>query len=222
MNVRQILFDNQDLNYKEFHSRLVPNIDSNLIIGVRVPILRKLAKEIVKEHSDFDIKYYEEKMLKGFCIGYSKSDTADKLNQLKSFIPLIDNWAVCDCVCSTLKFAEKNRKEVWNFLCSYINADDEYCVRFAIVMMMDYFLTDEYIDDVIDYFVSIKSDYYYINMAVAWALSAAYIKYNDIILPLLKKKELSQWVHNKTIQKICESNRVDISEKAYLKTLKIK
>lgn len=223
MNVRQVLFDNQDLEYKEFQSRLVPNIDSNLIIGVRVPILRKMAKAIAKERTDFDVKYYEEKMLKGFCIGYNKSDINDKLNQLEEFIPLIDNWAVCDCVCSTLKFTEKNREEVWEFLSHYIHdTDHEYSVRFAVVMMLDYYLTGEYIDEVIHHYLNIKSDYYYINMAVAWALSVAYVKYKDKVLPLLENKELPQWVHNKTIQKICESNRVERSEKIYLKALKMK
>lgn len=221
MTLREELFENQDLKYKEFQSKLIPTVNPDEIIGVRVPVLRKIGKRLAKENQDFPVEYYEEKMIKGFVIGYKKyDDIHDFLEALSDFVPIIDNWAVCDCVCASLKLTEKNRTALWEFLMQYKNAS-EYEVRFMIVMLMDYYLTDEYIDEVIDIFKSIKRDEYYINMAIAWALSAAFVKYEDKIMPLFENRELPLWIHNKSIQKTRESFRVDKETKDYLKTLKI-
>lgn len=221
MTLREELFENQDLKYKEFQSKLIPTVNPDEIIGVRVPVLRKIGKRLTKENQDFPVEYYEEKMIKGFVIGYKKyDDIHDFLEALSDFVPIIDNWAVCDCVCASLKLTEKNRTALWEFLMQYKNAS-EYEVRFMIVMLMDYYLTDEYIDEVIDIFKSIKRDEYYINMAIAWALSAAFVKYEDKIMPLFENRELPLWIHNKSIQKTRESFRVDKETKDYLKTLKI-
>lgn len=221
MNLREELFANQDLEYKAFHSKLVPNISADNIIGVRIPVLRKLAKSIAKNNADFPVEYYEEKMIKGFLIGYKKLGVDERLKELAEFVPLIDNWAVCDCVCSTLKFTEKNREEVWDFLMQYKNGS-EYEVRFFVVMLMDYYLVDEYIDRVNDMLLSIDREEYYVNMAVAWALSVAFVKYEDKVMEIFEKKMLPIWVHNKAIQKTCESFRVSKETKAYIRTLKIK
>lgn len=221
MNVREVLFENQDSDYKAFHSKLIPNVPLDRIIGVRVPVLRKIAKQAVKGNAEVLTEYYDEIMVKGFVTGYKKCSIEEHLSDLKYFIPLIDNWAVCDCVCSTLKFTEKNRGEVWDFIQPYLKGS-EYDIRFAVVMMMDYYLVDEYIDRVIEILSSLESDYYYVNMAVAWAISTAYVKYEDKVMAALKNKSLSVWVHNKAIQKICESYRVDRKAKEYLKTLKYK
>lgn len=220
MNVRDELFKHQDIGYKNFHSKLIPNVPTDEIIGVRVPVLRKIAKQALKENADVASKYYEEKMLRGFMAGYRKCSIDEHLKELAEFIPLIDNWAVCDCSCSTFKFTEKNREEVWEFIQPYLSGN-EYDIRFAVVMIMDYYLTDEYIDRAIDILFSIKSDLYYVNMAVAWAVSVAYVKYENKILPLLESKTLPDWVHNKAIQKICESYRVEKDKKSYLRTLKV-
>ena len=221
MNVREELFNNQDLEYKAFHSKLVPNISPDKIIGVRIPVMRKIAKQVAKENVEVLTDYYEERMVKGFTIGYKKCDIESRLKELANFIPLIDNWAVCDCSCSTFKFTEKNREEVWQFIQPYLSGG-EYDIRFAVVMILDYFLTDEYIDASLEILSEIKSEFYYVNMAVAWALSVAYVKYEEKTLPIIEGKMLAPWIHNKTIQKICESYRVDKAKKEYLKTLKYK
>lgn len=221
MSLRDELFSNQDLDYKAFHSKLLPNINADDIIGVRIPVLRKIAKSIAKNNVDFPIEYYEEKMIKGFLIGYKKCSIDERLKELAEFVPLIDNWAVCDCVCSTLKFTEKNREEVWDFLMQYKNGS-EYDVRFLVVMLMDYYLVDEYIDRVNDILLSIDRKEYYINMAVAWALSVEFVKYEGKVMDIFEKKMLPIWVHNKAIQKTCESFRVSKETKAYIRTLKIK
>lgn len=221
MTLREELFSNQDSEYKEFHSKLLPTLNKDEIIGVRIPILRKIAKRLAKENSEFPIKYYEEKMIKGMIIGYEKSDIDKKLTDLKTFIPIIDNWATCDCVCSTLKFTEKNRKRVWDFLMQYKNSG-EYEVRFLVVMLLDYYIVDEYIDSVLEILSSIKRDEYYINMAVAWAFSVAFVKYESNVMPIFESKILPAFVHNTAIQKSCDSYRVSKETKKYIKTLKIK
>lgn len=221
MNLREELFENQDLDYKAFQSRLVPAISADDIIGVRIPILRKIAKRMVNQDTDFPADYYEEKMIKGFLIGYRKCDLCERLRDLTEFVPLIDNWAVCDCVCATLKFTEQNRAAVWDFLMQYRDGS-EYEVRFLVVMLMNYYLIDEYIGRVNEILLSVNREEYYINMAVAWAMSVEFIRYEDKVTDIFEKKLLPVWVHNKAIQKTCESFRVAKETKAYIKTLKMK
>lgn len=220
MNLREELFNLQDLKYRDFHSALVPNIDKEQIIGVRLPELRKIGKKLTD--NNFDWHYYEEIMLHGFYIGYAKLSYEERISLLTEFIPYINNWAVCDCVSSTLKFVNKNRSDFLEFLKPYMNSQKEYELRFVVVMLMDYYLDDKYLKFTVDYLSKIKSDYYYVNMAVAWALSVAFVKDNNLVLPLIENYTLEPFVHNKTISKICDSYRVDKSVKEKLKTYRIK
>lgn len=219
MDVRQELFSRSDLKYKEFNKKLLPTVDENRIIGVRMPELRKIGRKL--ESNDFDWFYYEEVMLHGFYIGYKKFDFNERLSLLDEFIPKIDNWAVCDGVCSTLKFIEKNKKEFFDYLRKYMNSDKEYVIRFCVVILMDYYICDEYIDIVLKYLKSVISDYYYVNMAVAWALCTAFVKYRDKVMTIIETKCLPKDVHNMTISKIRDSFRVDSETKKYLKTLRV-
>ena len=218
------LFELQDKKYKEFHSSLCPNVDN--IIGVRIPELRKLAKQIAKENPKEFIEnpvkkqYYEEIMLEGFVIGYMKATLEGKLHYLDNFIPEIDNWAVCDCTASTLKFIDKYKKEVWEYLQKYINSKKEFEKRFAIIILMDYYLTDEYIDKVLEIYNKIDSDQYYVQMGIAWAISVCFVKYREKTRKILDNNNLSTFTHNKSIQKIIESTRVDKETKEELKKLK--
>lgn len=220
MNLREELFNLQDLKYRDFHSALVPNIDKEQIIGVRLPELRKIGKKLTD--NNFDWHYYEEIMLHGFYIGYAKLSYEERISLLTEFIPYINNWAVCDCVSSTLKFVNKNRSDFLEFLKPYMKSQKEYELRFAVVMLMDYYLDDEYLKFTVDYLSKIKSDYYYVNMAVAWALSVAFVKDSNLVLPLIENYVLEPFVHNKTISKICDSYRVDKPIKEKLKTYRIK
>ncbi len=220
MNLREELFILQDLKYRDFHSALVPNIDKEQIIGVRLPELRKIGKKLTD--NNFDWNYYEEIMLHGFYIGYAKITYDERLSLLKEFMPHINNWAVCDCVCSTLKFVNKKRSDFLEFLKPYMNSEKEYELRFAVVMLMDYYLDNEYLPFTVDYLSKIKSNYYYVNMAVAWALSVAFVKDSNLVLPLIENYVLEPFVHNKTISKICDSYRVDKPIKEKLKTYRIK
>lgn len=220
MNVREELFKNQDLKYKAFHKNLIPTVSDEDIIGVRVPVLRKIAKQAVKDNVYIGEDYYEEKMLRGFAVGYKKCTIEEHLEELKRFIPLIDNWAVCDCCCSTYKFVNKEPETVWNFIQPYFDGN-EYEIRFAVVMLMDYYLTDDYIERSLNILQTLKSDCYYVNMAIAWAISVAFVKYEQAVCDILENRILSSWVHNKSIQKIRESCRVSKEMKDYLNTLKI-
>lgn len=220
MDIRGELFSNQDSEYRNFHKRLVPDIDENKIIGVRLPIIRKIAKECAKNNTYIEPYYYEEYMIKGLMIGYKKLSCDEYIKELNAFVPLIDNWAVCDSCCSSYKFVNKYKAEMFDYITNYLKSNKEFELRFAIVMLMDYYLTDDYISKSVEIIKSIKSDYYYVNMAIAWALSNAYIKDKEIVLTILERGELSPWIHNKTISKICDSYRVSKEDKVYLKRIR--
>ncbi len=223
--IRQDLLDLQDKKYKEFLSSLCPGTDN--IIGVRTPILRNYAKELskqenIKEYISFnETKYYEEVMLQGMLIGFIKNtDIKDVLEVIKNFIPKIDNWAVCDICCSGLKIVNKNKETVWNFIQKYLKSQKEFELRFAIVMMLAYFINETYVDKVLNILDKIKHDGYYVKMAVAWTISVAFVKFQDKTLKYLKNNNLDDWTYNKSLQKITESLRVDKQTKEKIKKMK--
>lgn len=222
MKIREELFNAQDLKYKSFHKKLVPDLEEDKIIGVRVPVLRKIAKQAVKENLTVSSPYYyEEFMVKGLMIGYSKADINEKIHHLKEFVGQIDNWAVCDGCCSNLKFTEKNREIMLEFISPYINKS-QFETRFAVVMLMSYYLCDNYIDTALKLISTVKFGEYYSDMAVAWALATAMVNYPEKVLQILENNTLSVWVHNKTIQKCRESYRISDEMKEHLNTLKRK
>lgn len=221
--IREQLFEKQDLKYKEFHSSLCPNVDK--IIGVRVPELRKIAKEIaITNHEEFlayaKDEYYEELLLQGLVIGYAKISIQDTFKYLETFVPKINSWAVCDTTCSNLKITKKYMNEMWKFLDKYINSDKEYEIRFALVMYLNYFLTVEYIDEIIRKIDKITNKEYYVQMAIAWLVSFAYIKQKEKTKRYLLNNNLDKFTLNKSIQKICESYRVSKEDKEELRKLK--
>ena len=219
------LFELVDEEYKKFHSSLCPNIDN--IIGVRIPKLREIAKEIAKQEpreflSEIDDRYYETVMLYGMVIGYMKCSLEEKQKYLDIFVPKIDNWAVCDCCTSTYKFTNKHLNEMWEYLQKYINSEKEFEVRFAVVMLMDYYLNDQYIDEVLKILGKIKHEGYYVKMAIAWAISVAFVKYEEKTRNLLANNSLDDFTYNKALQKIIESNRVTQKVKKEVREMKRK
>lgn len=215
-----------DEQYRDFHSGLCP--ENSNILGVRVPILRSYAKELMDEdwketYQNVGKQYYEEVMIQGMMLGIAKITIEELLKYLEEFIPKIDNWAVCDVTCSGLKLVNKNREIVWEFLKKYLNSNKEFELRFAIVMLLDYYITDEYIENVIQILSSTKhTEFYYVKMAVAWALSVAYIRYPDKTMGYLQSENnhLDKDTYNKALQKIIESNRVGKREKNKIKKMK--
>lgn len=220
MDLRKELFDSQDLEYKNFHIRLVPNINPDTVIGVRTPIMRKIAKQAFRGNAENLCEYYEEKMIYGFTLGLKKCGADEHIEDIRSFVPMIDNWAICDMCTSSFKFIKKYQDEMLDFILSYIGKS-EYETRFAVVTLMDYYLDDKHIDMVLNILKSINSEYYYVNMAIGWALATAYCKFDDKVTKILEAKMLSPDVQNKAIQKIRDSFRVTKEQKDYIGTLKI-
>ena len=154
LKIEKRLFELQDKKYKEFHGTLC-NTCKYEIIGVRVPELRKLAKEIIKDDfrsflEDKQINYYEDAMLKGIIIGTAKLSFNEICKYLKEFIPIIDNWAVCDITCSSLKVTKKHMDEMWKFLYPYAKSKKEYEIRFAVVMYLSYYIDKKYLKEIFE------------------------------------------------------------------------
>lgn len=222
--IRKELLTMVDKKYREFHSNLCPGTTN--ILGIRVPVLRAYAKELVKQNKWKEIlewenmEYYEEVMLQGMMIGLAKMSIEETFFYLEKFVPRIDNWAVCDVSCAGLKIAKKYLEEMWKFLQKYITSNQEFEIRFAVVMMLDFYLKEEYIHKVLSILDDIKHDGYYVKMAIAWTISVAYVKFPEITLAYLKKNTLEDFTYNKSIQKIIESNRVSKEEKEFLRKMK--
>jgi 3-methyladenine DNA glycosylase AlkD len=213
-----------DEPYRIMQTKVVPGAKN--ILGVRVPKLRTLAKQIAKGDwraylSAAADNSFEEIMLQEFVIGYAKMELEEALSFLEDFVPKIDNWAVCDG-CSGFKFTEKNRKKVFEFLQPYLKSSREFELRFAVVMLMSFYITDEYIDEVLEIYNQVQHDGYYVKMAVAWALSVCFVKYPDKTMDFLKSNDLDDWTFHKTLQKIVESFRVEDSTKTIIRGMKRK
>ncbi|KOS59880.1 DNA alkylation repair protein [Lysinibacillus agricola] len=222
-NVRNQIFELIDTDYQKFSAALIPNI--NNILGVRLPELRKIAKSISKDDWRNYIKlaeneYFEEVMLQGMVIGYAKADIEELLTYVSSFVPKIDNWSTCDSFCSGLKFTKNNKNLMWEFLKPFFCSKEEYKIRFGVVMLLNYYIEDNYIDNVLKILNSIKHEGFYAKMAVAWAISICYVKYPSITLEYLKNNSLDDFTYNKALQKITESNRVDKETKSFIRSMK--
>ena len=221
--IRQDLFGMQDLKYKEFHGGLCPGMDN--IIGVRIPKLREYAKELYKSNNLKDIKiedkYYEELVIQGMLIGFQTKEPIEKvIKQVEKFVPKINSWAVCDTFCAGLKVTKKYQPEMFEVIKQYLKSKQEYELRFAIVMLLDYYINDQYIDQILQILDNVKLDKYYVQMANAWAISICLIKYYNKTLDFLKTTKIDDFTYNKGIQKAIESYRITNEQKEYLTTLK--
>ena len=223
--IKKKLLELSDPKYKEFHGGLCPGTEN--IIGVRVPVLRKYAQELFKEKywkqtiEEIDNEYYEEIMLQGMLIGQAKNEDINTiLKYVEKYVPKIDNWAICDVFCAGLKITKKYKKEMWNFIKKYLKSDKEFEKRFAVVMILDYYIDEEYLEEDFKIFDDIKHEGYYVKMAVAWAISLCLIKYYEDTIEYLKKSKIDNWTYNKAIQKAIESYRISDSQKIFLRKLK--
>ena len=214
-----------DENYKNFHKKLIPTVDEDLIIGVRTPELRKYAKKIfgTAESDEFlkilPHKYYEDNNLHAFLIEQIK-DFDECANEVTRFLPFIDNWATCDML--SPKIFKKNPEKTFEFIQKWIESGDVYAVRYAIVTLMSNFLDDEFSPKHLQLVKGAICEEYYINMAVSWYYSIALIKQYDYTIKLFENREIgNKFVHNKALQKARESRRIDEETKKYLNSLKI-
>ena len=219
------LYSLQDLKYKEFHSKLIM---SDKLIGVRTPELKRIAKAIARSNykeffNENKHELYEENMVHGLALGYLKLEFDELKPLVDEFIPYIDNWAVCDATVANLKVYKKNKTKdiVFNEIKKYLNNSNPWINRFAYVLLLEYFIEEKYIEDIFE-LCSTYKDEYYVKMAIAWLISMCYIKYKGRTITFLKKNKLDSWTHNKAIQKIIESYRVDETDKKMLRGLKRK
>lgn len=212
-------------NYRIFAAKLIPNIDN--LLGVRLPKLRKIAKKIVQLDYEYYLAmdnhlYFEEVMLQGIIIGEIKLPWTERSRYVKQFISKIDNWSVCDSFCCGLKFEVSEKELVWQFLQPYFASDKPYDIRFAVVMLLFYFVDDEYAQKAFTLFDQIKNDDYYVKMAVAWAISIYFRELPTLTMSYLQKNQLDDWIYNKALQKITESLKVDSSTKIIIRSMKRK
>lgn len=219
------LYDLKDEKYRDFSSSLNPT--APLMIGVRIPKLRKIAKEIVKEDPIFflehnPLNFFEMIMLHAMVLGLMKEDIKVILKYVKDFIPFINDWSVNDCFCQTFKIAKKYQKEVWEFLGDYFNSNQEFELRVVVIMMMCHFINDQYIDLVISFIDSTKNDGYYYKMGCAWCLQVIMVKYPKLCYNYLLNNHLDDWTFNKAISKMIESYRIDNDMKDKIRKLKRK
>lgn len=224
--IRKKLFELHDIKYRNFSANLTPG--ENNIIGVRMPLIKDLAKKIAGSFYENFLKnpytfYQEERLLYGLVISYLKADIEIVLNYLEDFLPHLNNWAVCDSVVMNLKAFKKtqNKEKSFNFLLSKLNDQNPFVTRFVIVGLFCYFNDDKYYAKTLEIFKSIKNDHFYIKMALAWGMCDFLIKRYDLSLEVLKNRELGVWVHNKAIQKALESFRISEIHKQELRALKI-
>ncbi|MGO3751865.1 MAG: DNA alkylation repair protein [Peptoniphilaceae bacterium] len=219
------LSNNIDNKYREFNSKLIPNIDKKKILGVRTPILRKISNEILNKFDYGDYlkelphKYYEENNIHGFIIAGQK-DFEKTIYLLDNFLPFIDNWATCDSI--SLKIFKKYPKETYSKIMKWLDSDRTYTKRFAIVSLLKFYLDENFTRESLNKVVSIKSKDYYVNMAIAWYLSYALIKQYNLTIKIIESKKLGEFVQNKTIEKAIESRRIEWEVKNYLKKFKIR
>lgn len=221
--VQEALFGMQDLQYRDFHSKLIPNVEKEAVIGVRTPDLRRFAKQFGKKPEAWEFlqilphRYYEENNLHGFLIEGMK-DYDMCIGYLERFLPCVDNWATCDMV--SPKVLQSHLPELFSKIKVWISSGHTYTVRFGIGMLMQLYL-DEAFDTVYpDMVADIRSEEYYVNMMIAWYFATALAKQYDAILPYIKERRLDTWTHNKAIQKAVESRRITKEQKDYLRTLR--
>lgn len=215
----------RDPSYKEFHKKLIPTIDESTVLGVRSPKAQAIAKKYAntKEGDEFlsslPHKYYDENVVHAFMLGNLRISNEALWERIKKFLPYVDNWAVCDGLVCHLKRFFKDKESAFPLVLSCLDGDT-YTIRFGLVCLLNYYIDNEHMDELLKICANIKSDEYYIDMALAWLVSFMLIKEYEKSLPLLLGGKLDTWVHNKSIQKARESFRISDEQKNYLKGLK--
>lgn len=218
--IQQLLFELQDMAYRDFHSRLMPDIDKETVIGIRVPVLRKYAKSIAgtelaeKFIKELPHRYYEENNLHMMLITRIK-DYEECLSEIERFLPYINNWATCDFPAP--KCFENHKEDLLPVIKRWIASSETYTIRYGIGMLMRLYLDEDFDPEYVRIVAEVKSDEYYVNMMIAWYMATALAKQWDAVIPYIEEHRMPDWVHRKTIQKAVESYRIADEQKKYLK-----
>ena len=224
-DILKLLFESADDKYREFTCKLIPNIDKENTIGVRTPTLRTLAKAIKGSDTAYDFmralphRYLEENHLHGYLIEYER-DYEKALSLTIDFLPFIDNWATCDT--TRPKVFKKDLDTLFTYIRKWIASKHTYTVRYAVGLLLSFYLDEKFDKSHLSLVASIKSDEYYVKMMVAWYFATALSKQYEATIPYLEKGVMEKWTHNKTITKAVESYRISDDKKAYIKTLRKK
>lgn len=218
--IQKHLFELQDIKYRDFHSRLMPDTDKETVIGIRVPVLRKYAKSIAGTEledrfiDELPHQYYEENNLHMMLVTWIK-DYDKCLSEVERFLPYIDNWATCDFPAP--KCFENHKEELLPVIKRWIASGETYTIRYGIGMLMRLYLDADFDPEYVKLVAEVKSDEYYVNMMIAWYMATALAKQWDAVIPYIEEHRMSDWVHRKTIQKAVESYRITDEQKRYLK-----
>ncbi len=221
--ITEKLFSLSDEKYRNFHSKLMPTVDKNKVIGVRTPTLRKFCSELYKSADckdfmlDLPHKYYEEDNLHAFFIDKMK-DFDECVSAIEKLLPYIDNWATCDML--RPKTLKKKPKRLLGYIYKWLGSDKVYTVRYGIGCLCSFYLDENFSPEQLSRVAEIKSEEYYINMMIAWYFATALAKQYESTVPYIEERKLPEWVHRKTIQKAVESYRISDETKAYLRSLK--
>lgn len=233
--IRETLLEKAESDYKKFSASLIPGV--NNMLGIRLPFLRDMAKALVcgdwrayLEEAECD--YFEEVMLQGMVVGFASRKTTERtcasaaepdLNEtllmVEQFVPKISNWSLCDSFCAGLKFVKRNKAVVWKFLQKYLVSDKEFELRFGVVLLLDYYIDNDYIDRVLDVLGNVRHDSRYVKMAVAWALSVCVVKQREKTLTFLQERRIDKETLQMTKQKVSDSFRVSEADKAFVRGL---
>ena len=224
MKAQELLFQLQDKSYRDFQSKLIPTIPVETIIGVRIPAIRKLAKEYGKDPESVEFlkqlphTYYDENILHALLVAEIK-DYEVCVKEVEHFLPYVDNWAVCDIF--SPKVFRKNKDKLIDKIREWTASDHPYTCRFGMGMLMTHFLDEDFRVEYLEIPAAVHSEEYYVNMMIAWFYATALAKQWDATIGYIEDQRLDTWTHNKTIQKARESYRITPEQKEYLKTLKM-
>ena len=222
--IRQSLFDLQDIKYRDFQAKLIPGKDTETMIGVRTPELRKLAKQMLKREEigeflrDLPHRYFDEDQLHAFIVSGIK-EYGKCMEELMRFLPFVDNWATCDQMSPGV--FKKHKPELLAEIREWLGSEHTYTVRFGIGMLMQHFLDEDFDPAYPELVAGVHSEEYYVNMMIAWYFATALAKQYDDVLPFIEGRRLDPWTHNKTIRKAVESYRISDEQKEYLRSLKV-
>lgn len=210
-------------DYGLFAASLIPGVSD--VLGVRLPVLRQLARQLAQQGAQEALESipetpFEARMLRGYVIGYAKTDLVQRWKWVEAFLPVIDNWSICDSFCATLasRLTEEELRTIWPQIRMFAQSDAPFVARFAIVMMIDAYMRPEYIDCMLAVLSDVRCDAYYVRMAVAWALATALGEFAEQTRCFLGNSAIHPWVRQKMAQKACESRRVSLEDKQWVRT----
>lgn len=220
--IKEYLLSQQDLEYRSFTLPLIPNVDEKTFIGVRLPIIKKYAKELDELSKETFLKslphqYHEENILHAFILSNMK-DYGGFIKCVDAFLPYVSNWSTCDTICN--KHLTKHLNELINEIYIWLKSKEVYRVRYAVKCLMNYYLGENFKEEHINKVREVKLDDYYVKMMIAWYLATGLAKNYDSFIKVIEDNVFDEFIHNKAIQKAVESYRVDENHKQYLKTLK--